>query len=112
MDRRNFFKNVSITSLGLIFAPAVAKVLAEDITREGDIKCGEGLWAYVQKNGITQYYGPGSLLPDWAQGYQLVYHNYEPVILTGTNGIEIFKKAAYDYQAFWLKLQNALENEK
>lgn len=119
MDRRDFFKKAGVTTLGLIFAPAVAKVLAEEapeiIMGTDPIRAGEGLWAYVTRNGVTQYYAPGQLCmedleilqnpPGWNLVGQHVYR-------TGKVGIEAFKKAAYDYQAFWLRFQAALENEK
>ena len=106
MNRRDFFKKASITSLGLIFAPAVAKVLVEAEAEEiPQVRCGEGLWAYVQKNGVTHYYSPRELPP-------VVYHNYEPVFMTGTEGLKALTKAMDHNQMTWLKLQATLENEK
>ena len=112
MDRRDFFKKTSVVTLGLIFAPAVAKVLAEEAP---EIRCGEGLWAYVRKNGITKYYTLGQLCvgdleilqnpPGWALDYQFIHR-------TGTVGIEAIKKAVDQSQMAWFRIQKALENEK
>ena len=110
MDRRNFFKKASITSLGLIFAPAVAKVLIEAEAEEiPQVRCGEGLWAYVQKNGITKFYPPGTVdMNDIFMGPS----KYQAVYRTGKIGMEALNKALDRNQMTWLKLQAALENEK
>lgn len=122
MDRRDFFKKTSITSLGLIFAPAVASVLIKEQSarkmygiivpkrrRSSQVQCGEGLWAYVQKNGITKFYLPGTVdMNDIFMGPS----KYQAVCRTGKIGMETLTKAMDHNQMFWLKLQAALENEK
>ena len=110
MDRRNFFKKASVASLGLIFTPAVVKVLAEAEAEEIlQVKCGEGLWAYVQKNGITKFYPPGTVdMNDIFMGPS----KYQVVCRTGKIGMEALNKALDRNQMTWLKLQVALENEK
>ncbi len=112
MDRRNFFKKASVASLGLIFAPAVARVLVEAEAEEiPQIRCGEGLWAYVQRKGVTKFYpSSGTVnMNDIMSGHH-VTHYYNQ--LTSIRGLEALTKAMDHNQMFWLKLQAALENEK
>ncbi len=122
MDRRDFFKNASIASLGLIFASAVASVLIKEQSarrmygiivpkrrRSSQVQCGEGLWAYVQKNGVTKFYPPGTVdMNDILMGPS----KYQAVYRTGKIGMEALNKALDRNQMTWLKLQVALENEK
>ena len=106
MDRRNFFKKASVASLGLIFVPAVAKVLAEEIP---EVRCGEGLWAYVQKNGITKFYPNGIVdMNDIFMGPS----QYQAVYRTGKVGMAAFNDALDHNHMVWFRLQAALENEK
>lgn len=118
MDRRDFFKKTSLATLGLIFAPAVAKVLAEEapeiILGTDPIDGGKGLWAYVTRNGVTKYYTPGQLCkgdleilrnpPGWALDYQFVCK-------TGATGMKDFRRIVEQYQTTWFRVEATLQNE-